>query len=96
MFNGITKLNKKRRQSYFKYNPFKGIIDKTELLVDNKIHENIIKASIMHSDALIIASDNLSPSLTKFIETSGKPFLPFAPKDKFAELYTNFYKSELL
>jgi starch synthase len=59
-------------------------------------YENIIKASIMHSDALIIASDNLSPSLTKFIETSGKPFLPFAPKDKFAELYTNFYKSELL
>lgn len=59
-------------------------------------YENIIKASIMHSDALIIASDNLSPSLTKFIETSGKPFLPFTPKDKFAEVYTNFYKSELL
>ena len=59
-------------------------------------YENIIKATVMHSDAVIIASDNLSPSLTKFIESSGKPFLPFAPKDAFAEAYTNFYRNEVL
>jgi starch synthase len=59
-------------------------------------YENIIKASIKHSDALIIASENLSSSLTKFIESSEKPFLSFTPKDKFAEAYTNFYKSMLL
>jgi starch synthase len=59
-------------------------------------YENVLKASILHSDALIIASDNLSSSLTKFIESSGKPFLPFTPKDKFAEAYTNFYKNTLL
>ena len=56
-------------------------------------YENIIKATINHSDAVIVASDNLSSSLTKFIESSGKPFLPFATKDAFAEAYTNFYKS---
>jgi starch synthase len=50
----------------------------------------------MHSDAIIIASDNLSASLTKFIDSSGKPFLPFAPKDKFAEAYSNFYKTFVL
>jgi starch synthase len=38
-------------------------------------YESIIKATIKHSDAVIIASDSLS-SLTKFIESSGKP-LPF-------------------
>jgi starch synthase len=59
-------------------------------------YESIIKATIKHSDAVIIASDNLSPSLTKFIESSGKPFLPFVPKDEFAEAYTNFYKEEVL
>lgn len=59
-------------------------------------YENIIKASVMHSDAVIIASDELSPSLTKFIESSGKPFLPFAPKDKFAEAYTDFYRNQVL
>ena len=59
-------------------------------------YESIMKATILHSDALIIASDNLSPSLTKFIESSGKPFLPFAPRDKFAEAYSNFYKTFVL
>jgi starch synthase len=59
-------------------------------------YENIIKATVKHSDAVIIASDNLSPSLTKFIESSGKPFLPFQTKDVFAEAYTNFYKNKVL
>ncbi|WP_396210865.1 glycogen/starch synthase [Flavobacterium sp.] len=59
-------------------------------------YENIIKASIVHSDAVIVASEALSPSLTKFIESSKKPFLPFASKDKFAEAYTDFYKKMLL
>ncbi|CAM3711136.1 glycogen synthase [Flavobacterium saliperosum S13] len=58
--------------------------------------ENIMRASIMHSDAVIIASEEVSPSLTKFIETSNKPFLPFVPKEKFAEMYTNFYKTQVL
>ncbi len=59
-------------------------------------YENIIKATVKHSDAVIIASDNLSPSLTKFIESSGKPFLPFQSKEVFAEAYTTFYKNEVL
>ena len=61
--------------------------------LENPDYENIIKATIAHSDAVIIASENLSPSLTKFIESSEKPFLSFTPKDKFAEVYTNFYKN---
>ncbi|MEO5776435.1 MAG: glycogen/starch synthase [Flavobacterium sp.] len=64
-----------------------------ELEIPN--YENLIKAAVKHSDGVIIASENVSSSLTKFIESSGKPFLPFAPKDKFAEAYTNFYKSML-
>ncbi len=58
-------------------------------------YENIIKATVMHSDAVIVASSNLSSSLTKFIETSGKPFLPYVPKDAFADAYSNFYKEML-
>jgi len=75
---------------------FDGVPD--DAIVDLEIpnYENIIKATIKHSDAVIIASENLSPSLTKFIESSGKPFLPFAPKDAFAEAYTNFYRNEVL
>ena len=75
---------------------FDGVPDEaiSDLEVPN--YENIIKATLKHSDAVIIASENLSPSLTKYIESSGKPFLPFAPKDAFAEAYTNFYRNEVL
>lgn len=75
---------------------FDGVPD--EAIVDLAIpdYENIIRTTVMHSDAVIIASENLSPSLTKFIESSGKPFLPFTPKDKFAEAYTDFYKNTVL
>ena len=66
----------------------------SDLAVPN--FENIMKTSILHSDAVIIASEEVSPSLTKFIETSNKPFLPFVPKEKFAEVYTNFYKTQVL
>jgi starch synthase len=58
-------------------------------------YENLIKAAIKHSDGVIVASENVSGSLTKFIQSSEKPFLPFASKDKFTEAYTNFYKSML-
>jgi starch synthase len=59
-------------------------------------YENLLKASIKHSDALVIASDELSSSLTKYIESSKKPFLPFATKEKFNEGYTNFLKNKVL
>jgi starch synthase len=57
--------------------------------------ENILKASIKHSDGIIIASEGVSPSLVKFIESTGKPFLPYVTKDKMAETYTDFYKTKL-
>ncbi len=58
-------------------------------------YENLIKVAVKHSDGVVIASENVSSSLTKFIESSGKPFLPFATRDKFTEAYTNFYKGML-
>lgn len=75
---------------------FDGIPSDSITDLETPNYENIIKATINHSDAVIIASDNLSSSLTKFIESSGKPFLPFAPKDAFAEAYTNFYLNDVL
>ncbi len=71
---------------------YDGVPESSVSNLENPDYENIIKATITHSDAVIIATENLSPSLTKFIESSEKPFLPFTPKDKFAEVYTNFYK----
>ena len=75
---------------------FDGIPKDAILDLENPNYENIIKSCIMHSDAVIIASENLTSSLTKFIESSNKPFLPFASKDNFAEVYTHFYKNSVL
>ncbi|MBW3519910.1 glycogen/starch synthase [Flavobacterium sp. NKUCC04_CG] len=63
--------------------------------LDDPTYENIMKNAILHSDGVIIASENVSSSLTKFIESSKKPFLPFTPKEKFAEAYTDFYKKQV-
>ena len=65
-------------------------------MLETPDYQNIMKASIAHSDAVIIASENLSDELVKFVEASGKPFLPFVDKDKFAEAYTNFYRNQVL
>lgn len=74
---------------------FDGIPQEAVADLENPNYENLIKASIAHSDAVIIASENLSPSLTKYIESSGKPFLSFASKEEFASAYTSFYKKML-
>jgi starch synthase len=68
-----------------------------EVLADyeKSTYENIMKNAIQNSDGVIIASEDTLPSLTKFIESSKKPFLPFTPKEGFAEAYTRFYKTFL-
>lgn len=75
---------------------FDGIPDDAIADLEVPNYENIIKTTVLNSDAVIIASDGLSPSLTKFIESSGKPFLPLKFKDEFAVAYTEFYKNMLL
>jgi starch synthase len=59
-------------------------------------YENLMKVSIMNSDAVVAGSEVLSPTLTKFIESSNKPFLPFATKDTIKEVYTSFIKNHVL
>ncbi len=75
---------------------FDGIAKEDVALLETPSYENIIKISVNNSDAVIIASENVPANLTKFIESSGKPFLPFTPKDRFAEAYTDFYKNTVL
>lgn len=58
-------------------------------------YENLIKSAVNHSDGVIIASSTISASLTKFIESSQKPFLPYTTKENFASAYTEFYKKLL-
>jgi hypothetical protein len=54
------------------------MLDPLDAIADLENPDYERKATIKHSDAVIIASGSV-PSLTKFIESSGKPFT-FRPK----------------
>jgi starch synthase len=58
-------------------------------------YQNWMQVAIAHSDGIIVGSEDLDGGLTKIIASSGKPFLPFTPKEAFAEAYTSFYKQML-
>jgi starch synthase len=75
---------------------YDGIPESEVSLLLEPNYENLMKVSLMHSDGIIMASEDLSPNLTKFIESSNKPFLTFTPKEEFAAVYTNFYKTAIL
>ncbi|MFL9844221.1 glycogen/starch synthase [Flavobacterium rhizosphaerae] len=75
---------------------FDDIPEEDVKLLAEATYINLMKTSVAHSDAVIIASENLVPELAEFVENSGKPFLPYTDKDKFAQAYTNFYKNQVL
>jgi len=51
-----------------------------------------MKSAIDFSDGIIISSESITEDLTNYIETSGKPFIPFTSKEKMSDVYTDFYK----
>ena len=58
-------------------------------------YHNIMVNAVKNSDGVILASENIPLDLTKYIESSNKPFLPYATKEEFAEAYTTFYNQFL-
>lgn len=75
---------------------FDGVPHEAIKELDNPTYEGLMMAAISHSDGVIAGSEEISSNLTKFIQASGKPFLPFASKETFAEAYTEFYKNQIL
>lgn len=88
-FEGVINPEMKRKVAFDEI-PSDNIEDLTEATF-----ENLMKNAVMHSDGVIIASETVPSSLTNFIESSGKPFLPFVAKEEFAELYLDFYKNKI-
>ena len=75
---------------------FDNVPEQDVKMLETPNYNNILKASIAHSDAVIVASENLTEELADFIKASGKPYLDYVEKDKFAEAYTNFYRNQVL
>lgn len=65
-------------------------------VLENPSCENVIKAAIESSDAVVFGSDAVPESIAKFVQNTGKPFLPFVDREFFAEKYIDFYQNHVL
>lgn len=59
-------------------------------------YENLLKASVNHSDGVVVASERLPDDLQGFIEAAGKPFLDYVEPEAFADSYVEFYNDKVL
>jgi len=75
---------------------FDGFDEQSIEMLKDATFENIMINAINNSDGVIISSEEASPLLTNYIESSKKPFLPFTAKEKMSEVYLDFYKNKVL
>lgn len=59
-------------------------------------YNNLLKTALDYSDAIILASEEISEDLAKHIEGLNKPTLPYVSFQETEEAYTNFYNNEVL
>jgi starch synthase len=59
-------------------------------------YNNLLKVAVDYSDAIILASEEISEDLNTHIASLQKPVLPYVPFHEFEEAYANFYNTEVL
>lgn len=59
-------------------------------------YNNLLKVAVDYSDAVILASEEISEELKNHITNLSKPVLPYVSLQEAEEAYTNFYKTEVL
>ncbi|WP_350286489.1 glycogen/starch synthase [uncultured Croceitalea sp.] len=59
-------------------------------------YNNLLKVAVDYSDAIILASEQLSDDLTEHIAKLDKPVLPYVSFQESEEAYSNFYNTEVL
>ena len=75
---------------------FDGIGQEDLAVLENPDYNNLLKVAANHSDAIILAAEDLSEDLTNHIANLKKPVLPYVPVQGFEEAYANFYNTEVL
>ncbi len=59
-------------------------------------YNNLLKVAVDHSDAVILAAEDISEDLQNYISNLEKPVLPYVSIQEFEEAYANFYNTEVL
>ena len=75
---------------------FDGISDEATSLLKDPTYNNLLKVSVNFSDAVILATEEVSEDLQNYIDNLQKPVLPYVSLQEFEEAYANFYNTEVL
>jgi len=73
-----------------------GIDPSTIEELNDPTYENLMRASIRHSDAAIIGSEELNENLSGILDETEIPILPFKKKEEFPQAYEEFYTTSVL
>ena len=71
---------------------FDGISPDDVKLLAEPDYVNVNKLAIDYSDASIQGSEYINPELLKYMQSNGKPFLPYQPKSTYIDAYDKFYE----
>ena len=75
---------------------FDGIDPESISELKDPTYENLIKVVVKNSDAAIIGSLELEENLSKILNTSKIPVLPYKKKEEFPQAYEEFYTTKVL
>ncbi len=75
---------------------FDGIPEESIASLSEPNYNNLLKVAVDFSDAVILASEDISEELSTYIANLQVPVLPYVPLQEFEEAYTNFYIKEVL
>ncbi|UCD60274.1 MAG: glycogen/starch synthase [Flavobacteriaceae bacterium] len=75
---------------------FDGISEDSISHLESPTYNNLLKVAVDFSDAIILAAEEISEDLNKYITNLQKPLLPYVPLQEFEEAYANFYSTEVL
>ena len=75
---------------------FDEVESETLSTLNDPTYENLFKLSVLNSDAVIIASDNVNESIIEFVNQHNKPVLKCGFKEGFQKEYFEFYNTKIL
>lgn len=69
-----------------------GMVPEDVKQLENTDFVNYSRLAIDYSDAVIQGSENINTDVEKYIQSNGKPWLPYQPKDTYIDAYDEFYQ----
>ncbi|MEL4306763.1 glycogen/starch synthase [Joostella sp. CR20] len=75
---------------------FDGIDEAAVKALEEPTYSNILKVAVDHSDAVVVASEELPEDLKSHIDGLSVPVQPFVSLYEFEEAYNAFYESKVL